>query len=370
MVAPSQPPRSPTTQRRKTNRTSPRSTTNSPASDTSPTTASSTVLVGFLQDVLHPEKKWCISTEFQLHTVESYHVWKQDRSDQHQRLDRLFGPLPAPVQLTRAPAGNKQGAASPATSSPRSAGPNVSPRLDEGAKVEVDGEGPICSVLLNRLEYKRQAAARPSNIRDMNQEQLLQEKAAVKHELKHWQRAFYAETGRTPTRTDKDIILPVYRLYMQVKSLAEGKALPPSPIPGDETDNDINNETVLLEEGKRPPLEDFSAIAPTAADLKEIPYREPLREATNLHAAQYRPPVRDTEVFERPTAQPDTLHEFRRLKQEKKQIKGLLLQFEKDFRRENGRAVKDNADKAPMIVRYRRYKEVKAMLLDLKPRVL
>ncbi|XP_048189638.1 protein FAM13A isoform X2 [Perognathus longimembris pacificus] len=228
-----------------------------------------------------------------------------------------------------------------------------------------------------KLQEKRAESSRPEDIKDMTKDQIANEKVALQKALLYYESIH----GRPVTKNERQVMKPLYDRYRLVKQiLSRANSIPiigsPSskrrspllqPIIEGETasffketkeedegsEEDSNGKpdfTVTLKtEFSAPcfldPFEDDPDGFISPMDDKIPSKGNPDMGLSNLHAASI----------------PELLEHLQEMREEKKQIRKKLRDFEDNFFRQNGRNVQKE-DRTPMAEDYTEYKHIKAKL--------
>ncbi|XP_072351444.1 protein FAM13A isoform X3 [Scyliorhinus torazame] len=262
-------------------------------------------------------------------------------------------------------------------------------RLEKGPEKEPDKKPEVAEkaqkpavdvtleVILKKLQDKRAEVARPEDIKDMTRDEIASEKVALQKGLLY----FESIHGRPVTRTERQIMKPLYDRYRLVKQiLSRATSIPvigsPSskrrspllkPIIEDETASFIED----LKEEEDGSEDDCNArIDSLVTGKPAFTIRSFLDQLDD-----------DTDGFESPTedrtptrcsldlrlstlhsaSMPELLKQLQEARADKKRLRKTLRDFEDTFFQENGRNVQKE-DRAPMAEEYSEYKHVKAKL--------
>lgn len=200
-----------------------------------------------------------------------------------------------------------------------------------------------------KLQEKRDEVNRPEDIKDMTREQIGAEKVALQKALLYYESIH----GRPVTKSERDIMKPLYDRYRLVKQiLCRASTIPViEEEDGSEDDADTKTQfTVTV----RPDLsvlafvdhmdEEVDGFISPVDDLS--PSKNPTDMGlSNLHSAT----IEELE------------EQLQDTREEKKRIRKNLKEFEDQFFRQNGRNVQ-REDRSPLAVEYSEYKHVKAKL--------
>jgi hypothetical protein len=176
---------------------------------------------------------------------------------------------------------------------------------------------------------------------------LLGEKRDLKRKLKRFDEDFESQHGHVPSRSDKEVMRPLYQKYHDVKNqLDELKAkieASHGPLP-DEFNEGGNIPHVS---NNRLQVNSFNNVRP--ANEKEGSFFD-----SDLN-----------EGGQTSNAKVNTL-DIELLQTEKRDLHCYLKAYERDFTQTHGRQVMKHDDIAPVAREYERYKELKLLLSSLK----
>uniref|UniRef100_A0A673YWK1 Family with sequence similarity 13 member A n=1 Tax=Salmo trutta TaxID=8032 RepID=A0A673YWK1_SALTR len=233
----------------------------------------------------------------------------------------------------------------------------------------------------NKLQEKRDEVGRPEDVKDMTREQIGAEKVALQKALLYYEGIH----GRPVTKTERQIMKPLYDRYRLVKQiLCRASTIPVIASPsskrrgpllqpiiegeaalffddikeeedGSEDDSESNNKPQCLITGTVRP--DFSMLGfldqleeETDGFISPVDELSPSKNTTdmrlsNLHSA----------------TMPELVEQLQEAREEKKRIRKNLREFEDQFFRQNGRNAQKE-DRSPLAVEYNEYKHIKAKL--------
>ncbi|KAK7804618.1 hypothetical protein U0070_003789 [Myodes glareolus] len=228
-----------------------------------------------------------------------------------------------------------------------------------------------------KLQEKRTESSRPEDIKDMTKDQIANEKVALQKALLYYESIH----GRPVTKTERQIMKPLYDRYRLVKQiLSRASAVPIMGSPSSKRRSPllqpiIEGETASFfkeikeqedaAEDDSPTKPDFTVAL--KADCSAHCFLEQLEDdadgfispmddkmpskcsqdsgLSNLHSASI----------------PELLEYLQEMREEKKMIRKKLHDFEDNFFRQNGRNVQKE-DRTPMAEEYSEYKHIKAKL--------
>lgn len=225
-------------------------------------------------------------------------------------------------------------------------------QLEKKPQQEKASKPPVESTLegiQKKLQEKRDEVNRPEDIKDMTREQIAAEKVALQKALL----CYESIHGRPMTKSERQIMKPLYDRYRLVKQiLCRASTIPViEEEDGSEDDGDSKTQfTVTV----RPDIGVFSFLE--HADEEVDGFISPVDELSpskntmdtrlsNLHSATMQ----------------ELVEQLQETREEKKRIRKNLKEFEDQFFRQNGRNVQKE-DRSPLAVEYNEYKHVKAKL--------
>ncbi|XP_059845894.1 protein FAM13B-like [Hypanus sabinus] len=224
--------------------------------------------------------------------------------------------------------------------------------------------------ILKRLKEKRAEEDWPEDIKEMRQNHLTAEKIALQKSLLH----FESIHGRPVTREERQLVKPLYDRYRLVKQML-AKATPVIGSPsakrrGQTLQPIIEGETTqFFEDIKEEEQEEDCNIATdfTVTLRPGLHARSFLDQLDNDHNT-ISTTVEETSVrlsldlgvsSIHAASMPELLEQLWKARDERKNLRKTLREFEEEFYQKNGRSVQKE-DRAPMIEEYREYKQIKA----------
>nr|XP_043884531.1 protein FAM13A isoform X2 [Solea senegalensis] len=225
-------------------------------------------------------------------------------------------------------------------------------QLEKKPQQEKVPKPPVESTLeaiLKKLQEKREEVNRPEDIKDMTREQIGAEKVALQKALLYYESIH----GRPVTKSERQIMKPLYDRYRLVKQiLCRASTIPViEEEDGSEDDSDSKTQfTVTV----RPDLsmlsfldhldEEVDGFISPVDDLSPSKHAIDMR-LSNLHSATIE----------------ELVEQLQEAREEKKRIRKNLKEFEDQFFRQNGRNVQKE-DRSPLAGEYTEYKHIKAKL--------
>uniref|UniRef100_UPI00398E8654 protein FAM13A-like isoform X4 n=1 Tax=Pristiophorus japonicus TaxID=55135 RepID=UPI00398E8654 len=203
--------------------------------------------------------------------------------------------------------------------------------------------------ILKKLQEKRAEVARPEDIKDMTRDEISNEKVALQKGLLYYESIH----GRPVTRTERQIMKPLYDRYRLVKQILSRATTIPVIEEEDGSEDDCNAKTefaVTVKPGFTirsflDQLDDDADGFVSPVDEKAATRCSLDLRLSNLHSA----------------SMPELLEQLQEARADKKRLRKSLREFEDTFFQENGRNVQKE-DRAPMAEEYSEYKHVKAKL--------
>ncbi|XP_005360617.1 protein FAM13A [Microtus ochrogaster] len=246
--------------------------------------------------------------------------------------------------------------------------------VDKAIKPSVEA---TLECIQRKLQEKRAESSRPEDIKDMTKDQIANEKVALQKALLYYESIH----GRPVTKTERQIMKPLYDRYRLVKQiLSRASAV---PIMGSPTSK------------RRSPLLQPIIEGETASFFKEIKEQEDASEDDSSAKPDFTVTLKtdcgaqcflehledDADGFISPmddkmpskcsqdsglsnlhsASIPELLEYLQEMREEKKMIRQKLHDFEDNFFRQNGRNVQKE-DRTPMAKEYSEYKHIKAKL--------
>lgn len=231
--------------------------------------------------------------------------------------------------------------------------------------------------ILRKLQEKRMESSRPEDIKDMTKDQIANEKVALQKALLYYESIH----GRPVTKTERQIMKPLYDRYRLVKQiLSRASTVPIIGSPSSKRRSPslqpiIEGETASFfkeikeqEEGS----EDDSSTKPNfTVALKTDGSAHCFLDQLEDDADGFISPMddkmpskcsQDSGLSNLHSASiPELLEYLQEIREEKKMIRKKLHDFEDNFFRQNGRNVQKE-DRTPMAEEYNEYKHIKAKL--------
>nr|XP_048295592.1 protein FAM13A isoform X2 [Myodes glareolus] len=200
-----------------------------------------------------------------------------------------------------------------------------------------------------KLQEKRTESSRPEDIKDMTKDQIANEKVALQKALLYYESIH----GRPVTKTERQIMKPLYDRYRLVKQILSRASAVPIMEQEDAAEDDSPTKpdfTVALKADCSAhcfleQLEDDADGFISPMDDKMPSKCSQDSGLSNLHSASI----------------PELLEYLQEMREEKKMIRKKLHDFEDNFFRQNGRNVQKE-DRTPMAEEYSEYKHIKAKL--------
>eukprot|EP00730_Choanoeca_flexa_P004009 TRINITY_DN11570_c0_g1_i1.p1 TRINITY_DN11570_c0_g1~~TRINITY_DN11570_c0_g1_i1.p1 ORF type:complete len:1005 (+),score=185.77 TRINITY_DN11570_c0_g1_i1:50-3064(+) len=266
-------------------------------------------------------------------------------------------------------------------------------------------EGPLIDYRAVRKAYERWRApfGWAKRARDMDCEQIERDKAGLKRLLAQFDHDFEAEHGRSPSRSDKEALRPLYQRYKELKlalkhavsgdqlrserGRAESDAhakpqradadvqdsIPTRPNAGTKASTELNSTAQTTHQHldasnmAEHPLGDLAGTADATAEaLEKAPEQADVADLTNVAAREADPAVTskqeplDSDVQ---SLEVDTQSKAA-LKREKHLLQKLLFKFQSEFEAEHGRKPRSKADRLGYEEQFARYKQLKKRLAD------
>ncbi|XP_069755122.1 protein FAM13B, partial [Narcine bancroftii] len=218
--------------------------------------------------------------------------------------------------------------------------------------------------ILKRLKEKRAEEDWPEDIKEMRQNHLTAEKIALQKSLLH----FESIHGRPVTREERQLVKPLYDRYRLVKQMLV-KAIPLIGSPstkrrGQTLQPIIEGETTqFFEEIKEEEQEeDCNMAAASRPGFHAGNFLDHLDNDHNTIAST----VEETSLrldlgvsSTHAASMPELLEQLWKARDDRKNLRKTLREFEEEFYQKNGRNVQKE-DRAPMVEEYREYKRIKA----------
>ncbi|CAH2301360.1 FAM13A isoform X2 [Pelobates cultripes] len=201
-----------------------------------------------------------------------------------------------------------------------------------------------------KLKEKRMEVDRPEDIKDMTRDQIAAEKVSLQKAL-----LFYESVhGRPVTKNERQVMKPLYdryRLFKQILYRANTIPVIEEEEGSEDDSSSVNTDfMVTMKPGFTvrsflDQLEEDTDGFVSPVDDKTPPKSSQELGLGNLHSASV----------------PELLQQLQEAKEEKKNIRKKLRDFEDNFFRQNGRNVQKE-DRTPMAEEYSEYKHTKAKL--------
>ncbi|XP_072534621.1 protein FAM13A [Salminus brasiliensis] len=257
---------------------------------------------------------------------------------------------------------------------PKSFGSQLEKKAPEAKAPKPPVESTLESVM-SKLQEKRAEVGRPEDIKDMTREQIASEKVALQKALLYYESIH----GRPVTKTERQIMKPLYDRYRLVKQILcrastipviqgspsskrRGPQLQPiiEGVPAlffdhnkeEEDGSDEDDNRMQFTERPELSMLGFLDHLDDEVDgfISPVDELSPSKNSTdmrlsNLHAATIQ----------------ELVEQLQEAREEKKRIRKNLREFEDQFFRQNGRNVQKE-DRSPLAVEYNEYKHIKAKL--------
>ncbi|GAB1290870.1 Protein FAM13A [Apodemus speciosus] len=255
--------------------------------------------------------------------------------------------------------------------------------------------------ILRKLQEKRVEASRPEDIKDMTKDQIANEKVALQKALLYYESIH----GRPVTKTERQIMKPLYDRYRLVKQILSRASTVPiivtlNCVKLSETHQHRALTSTVLITGSPSSKRRSPSLQPiiegeTASFFKEIKEQEEGSEDDSSTKPDFAVTLKtdcsahcfldqledDADGFISPmddkmpskcsqdsdlsnlhsASIPELLEYLQEMREEKKMIRKKLHDFEDNFFRQNGRNVQKE-DRSPMAEEYNEYKHIKAKL--------
>uniref|UniRef100_A0A673XE68 Family with sequence similarity 13 member A n=1 Tax=Salmo trutta TaxID=8032 RepID=A0A673XE68_SALTR len=233
----------------------------------------------------------------------------------------------------------------------------------------------------NKLQEKRDEVGRPEDVKDMTREQIGAEKVALQKALLYYEGIH----GRPVTKTERQIMKPLYDRYRLVKQiLCRASTIPVIASPsskrrGPQLQPIIEGEAALFfddikeeedgseddsESNNKPQCQITGTVRP---DFSMLGFLDQLEEETDgfISPVDELSPSKNTTDMRlsnlHSATMPELVEQLQEAREEKKRIRKNLREFEDQFFRQNGRNVQKE-DRSPLAVEYNEYKHIKAKL--------
>ncbi|XP_064004655.1 protein FAM13A isoform X5 [Pogoniulus pusillus] len=228
-----------------------------------------------------------------------------------------------------------------------------------------------------KLQEKRAETNRPEDIKDMTRDQIAAEKVALQKALLYYESIH----GRPVTKTERQVMKPLYDRYRLVKQiLSRANTIPIIGSPSSKRRSPllqpiIEGETASffkeIKEEEEGSEEDSNAKPGFTITMKTDFNVRSFLDQLEDDADGFVSPV-DDKMPSRSSQDmglsnlheasiPELLEQLQDVREEKKRIRKKLRDFEDNFFRQHGRNVQKE-DRAPMAEEYNEYKQIKAKL--------
>lgn len=224
------------------------------------------------------------------------------------------------------------------------------------------------------------------HITSMTLEQIQEEKAKVKSELKRYDADFVEVFKKAPTRHDKEVMKPLYIYYRALKNAIEKKKdektlTSTTPATGNTTDLNlgslINNSTLSHIQGAgsfvQTNLNNIYMKSTVTQNNNTFSYHGRANSATNhignTNTFQVDPNIKKNNEKKRSLSKNEVValeKEYFNIKKEQDKLKVKLHSFQAEFQRNNNRKVKFLKDITPVEKEYQQYKNNKNRLKEIK----
>ncbi|XP_055499133.1 protein FAM13B-like isoform X1 [Leucoraja erinacea] len=220
--------------------------------------------------------------------------------------------------------------------------------------------------ILKRLKEKQAEEDWPEDIKEMRQNHLTAEKIALQKSLLH----FESIHGCPVTREERQLVKPLYDRYRLVKQML-AKATPVIGSPSNKRRGQIlqpiieGETTQFFEEIKE---EDCNMAADFTVTLRPGLHARNFLDQLDNDCNTIASPVKESSVrlsldpgvsSIHAASLPELFEQLWKARDERKNLRKTLREFEEEFYQKNGRNVQKE-DRAPMIEEYREYKRIKA----------
>jgi hypothetical protein len=227
---------------------------------------------------------------------------------------------------------------------------------------------------------------------------LLGKKRDLKKELKCFDETFSLQNGRTPRKTDKEVMRPLYQKYQEVKIeldtlqahieskhgpiLIPQEDLSESERPYQNTDSKSNGASIKVKGSAivgKDIHENFdSKFSESRLNIEQFDTTEAAGASSSFPPSIYplKPtiPLKSFEMFSNTMNSSNSNVSVERsndeklelLLEEKRTLHAYLKTYERDFNRIHGRAVMKHEDIQPVADEYQRYKELKSEVKDMR----
>nr|XP_006111119.1 protein FAM13A isoform X3 [Pelodiscus sinensis] len=264
---------------------------------------------------------------------------------------------------------------------PKSFGSQLEKEDDKKQDLSDKAAKPAVEVTLDsiqkKLQEKRTETNRPGDIKDMTRDQIAAEKVALQKALLYYESIH----GRPVTKNERQVMKPLYDRYRLVKQiLSRANAIPVVGSPSSKRRSPllqpiIEGETASFfkeikeeEEGS----DEDSSVKPdftvtVKPDFSVRSFLDQLEDEADgfISPVDDKMPSKSSQDMGlsnlHAASMPELLEQLQEVREEKKQIRKKLREFEDNFFRQNGRNVQKE-DRTPMAEEYNEYKQIKAKL--------
>jgi hypothetical protein len=234
---------------------------------------------------------------------------------------------------------------------------------------------------------------------------LLGKKRDLKKDLKSFDETFSLQNGRTPRKTDKEVMRPLYQKYQEVKTeldalqahieskhgpiLIPQEDLSESERPYQNTESKSNGASMKVkgsalggkdihEKNDHYPGKIDSKFSDSRLNIEQFDTTEAAGASSSFPPSIYplksTIPLKSFEMFSNTMNSSNTNISVERnndeklelLLEEKRTLHAYLKTYERDFNRIHGRAVMKHEDIQPVADEYQRYKELKSEVKDMR----
>jgi hypothetical protein len=270
-------------------------------------------------------------------------------------------------------------------------------------------------VSLERLHDERSKTSRPFEMSLMSIDQLRSEKAAIKKELRKFDRLYVERHGREPGKAEKEPLRPLYQRYKLLKQKLEGHGImddddphsPPThkqsssalssgalvtstappeekvkswlkpetkkygsaPSLSRETEHaPVSSAPITSSASSRQPRSAWDAVPsnpPSTAPVVPVLVLAPSNAGSNAPSAGVSAGKREV-VSSLRQKDDELLREFVSLRSEKRTLQRQLHEYQDEFQKRYGRKVQYRADRFPMEKEYERYKFLRARVQEME----
>ncbi len=197
------------------------------------------------------------------------------------------------------------------------------------------------------------------HLTDQNLEDLLLEKKKVKNELKVYDQAFMNQFQRAPGRNEKEPMRNLYMYYKRLKQhIHKKQALQRQIRNSTQTQSSSNSHISLVssESASKKPLNN-----PEDATEESKNMNEQMANLYDKFGGQNKL-MKQLGV----KSKLDVQHKLQEIKNQRKELRTRLDEFQKNFIRDHNRKIRYTKDIAPVAAEFKRYKDLKADLSKLE----